>query len=190
MGPPLGQFEARVPQYADTLKFKDRAGAGTERGISVGKEWKYHSYIEGGTLASAIWTFSDVTPERYPEGGLPLEMTIRVFRSWKGDIEKGISGTLMVKNPRTGRASALIPFVAKDFYVDKIFIPEKLTDSTGQPLDLFADLASDGQIEIIVQCVDDSQYFGVAKGDLYLRSATPRSRPTFLKASWASGCKC
>ncbi len=82
----------------------------------------------------------------------------------------------MVKNPRTGRASATFPFVAKDFYVDKLEIPRKLNDSTGQPLDLFDDLASDGELEVVVQCVDDSQYFGVARGDFYLRGATRRSR--------------
>ncbi len=171
-----------MPQYADTLRFKDGSGKGADRGISVGKEWKYHSYIEGGTLAAAIWTFSDVTPERYPEGGLPLEMTIRVYRSWKGDVEKGIRGTLLVKNPVTGRASALFTFVAKDFYVDKLFIPRKLTDSTGHPLDLFDDLAANGVIDVVVQCVDDTQYFGVARGDLYLRSRDASFAMNFVKS--------
>ena len=57
----------------------------------------------------------DVTPERFPDG-LPLEMTIRVFRSYKGDIEKGILGSLVLRNPAHGRSSQIETFLAKDFY--------------------------------------------------------------------------
>ncbi len=175
VGPPEDLFKARVPAYASSLRFKDRTGQGSERGISVGNEWKYRSYIDGGTLAAAIFTFSDVTPERFPDG-LPIEMTIRVFRSYKGEIEQGILGSLVLKNPKTGRASQLETFRAKDFYIDHIDIPRKLTDPTGNPIDLFDDLVSDGQLEVELQCLDDSQYFGVAKPDIYFAPATPRSR--------------
>ncbi len=180
IGPPQGLLTARVPAYGD-LRFKDRAGKASDRGISVGKEWKYHSYVEGATLAKAIWTFSDITPDRFPDG-LPVEMTIRVFRSYKGDIEKGIRGSLVLKNPRTGRASAENFFIAKDFYIDFLKIPRNLTDPTGKPLDLFDDLVSDGQVEVWMQCLDASQYLGVAKGDLYLRSRDASFTLNFIKS--------
>lgn len=180
VGPPQGLLTARVPAYG-TLRFKDRSGKGSDRGISVGKEWKYHSYVEGATLAAGIWSFTDITPEQFPDG-LPIEMTIRVFRSYKGDIEKGIRGSLVLKNPRTGRASAEQFFVAKDFYIDRLDIPRKLTDATGKPLDLFDDLAPDGDLEIWVQCLDESQYFGVAKGDLYLRASDASFALNFIKS--------
>jgi hypothetical protein len=180
MGPPQGLLMARVPAYGK-LRFKDRAGKVSERGISVGKEWKYHSYVEGGTLAAAIWTFSDITPERFPDG-LPLEMTIRVFRSYKGDIEKAIRGSLVLKNPRTQRASGDQLFEAKDFYIDQRNIPRKLTDSTGKPLDLFDDLVDDGEVEVWLTCLDDSQYFGAAKGDVYLRARDASFTLNFVKS--------
>ena len=181
MSGPLGMLTARVPQYG-TLLFKDRSGKGAKRGISVGKEWKYHSYIDGATLAAAIWTFSDITPERYPKG-LPVEMTIRVFRSWKGDVEKGIAGSLMVRNPRTGVTSREEPFIAKDAEIDdEQFIHRSLTSPDGKPLDLFEDLVSNGQVEIWLKCLDDSQYFGVAKADLYLRATDGSFAMNFVKS--------
>ena len=64
---PQGMFVARVPIYGD-LRFKDRAGQRSDRGISVGKEWTYRSFVEGGSPAAAIWTFHDITPERFPDG--------------------------------------------------------------------------------------------------------------------------
>ena len=63
LGPPRDLLTARVPLYATNLRFKDRTGKGSERGINVGNEWKYRSFIEGGSLAAATFTFDDITPE-------------------------------------------------------------------------------------------------------------------------------
>ena len=168
VSPPRDLLTARVPAYGK-LRFRDRNGKGRDRGINVGNEWKYRSYIDGGTLAAAIWTFENITPERFPKG-LPIEMTIRVFRSYKGDIEKGILGSLVLRNPRTGRSSQIQTFEAKDFLIDHRDIPRKLVDPAGKSIDLFDDLVSDGELEIHLQCLDDSQYFGMAQADVYLRA--------------------
>lgn len=181
LGPPQDLLVARVPHYARDLRFKDRTGKGGDRGISVGNEWKYRSYIEGGSLAAAIWTFDGITPEQFPNG-LPLEMVVRVFRSYKGDIEKGILGSIVLKNPRTGRSSKIETFRAKEFFVDHHDIPRKLTDPAGKPIDLFDDLAPDGELEIWLQCLDDSQYFGVAKADIYLRANDASFSLNFVKS--------
>ena len=60
-------------------------------------------------------------------------MTIRVFRSHKGDIEKGIRGSLVLRNPqhRPARARSRL-FAAKDSTIDQLHIPRKLPDSDGQ----------------------------------------------------------
>ena len=109
-------------------------------------------------------------------------MTIRVFRSYKGNIEKGIQGTLVLKNPKTGRSSGIQPFYAKDFYIDHREIPRKLTDEQGNSVDLFDDLVADGQLEVWLQCIDDSQYFGVAPADVYLRAADASFALNFVKS--------
>ncbi len=172
---------ARVPKFATALAFRDRAGKASDRGISVGNEWKYRSFVEGGTLATAIFGFTDITPENYPDG-LPLEMTIRVFRSYKGNIEQGIQGNLVIKNPATGQASAGIPFVAHEFTADQRHIARKLLDKNGKTIDLFDDLTANGEMEIWLQCVDQSQYFGVAKPDIYLRARDASFTMNFIKS--------
>src|SRR6185503_14048382 len=59
---------ARVPLLGK-LEFFDRTGSvRSKKGINVGNEWMYRSYVEGGTAAAAIWTFEGVTPERFPDG--------------------------------------------------------------------------------------------------------------------------
>lgn len=179
LGPPRGLFVARVPIYG-TLRYKDRTGQTVAKGISVGAEWGYRSYIEGGTLASAIWTFNDITPERFPKG-LPLEMTLRVFRSYKGTIEKGIACSVVVKNPRTGRASAMRVFEAKDAKIDQYTVPVEMKDANGKSLELFKDLVDSGKVEIWVQCLEPAQYIGVAKADLYLKARNASYTVNFIK---------
>ena len=52
LGPAEGMLVARVPVYGK-LAFRDRTGKPAEKGINVGDEWTYRSFIEGGTLAAA-----------------------------------------------------------------------------------------------------------------------------------------
>ena len=54
--PAVGFLRARQPEYGK-LRFVDRSGVDKARGISVGSEWTYRSFIDGNTLATAIWTF-------------------------------------------------------------------------------------------------------------------------------------
>jgi ABC-type transport system involved in multi-copper enzyme maturation permease subunit len=171
VGAPQGALVARVPEYGK-LRFLDRSGREGE-GISVGKEWSYRKYIEGGSLASAVWTFSRVTPAAFPDG-LPLEMNISVFRTYKGDIVSGILGTILVKHPRTGLSSEPIPFTAREFTLYRHEIPRKLkaveTDGTLRDIDLFESLVDEeGNVEVWIQCSEPSQYFGMAQADVYLR---------------------
>ncbi len=181
VGPPEDVFLARVPKYG-VLSFKDRNGEPVARGISVGNEWAYRSFIEGGSLASATWTFTGITPEEFPDG-LPLEMTIRVFRSWKGKIDRGIYGSITVRNPKTGVASNPQNFLCKDAQIDRRQrIPLELTDKSGKSIELFRDLVTpEGTVEITLQCLEPGQYFGMAKADLYLRAADGSFEGNFVK---------
>jgi hypothetical protein len=179
LSPPRGLFVARVPIYG-TLRYKDRAGQTVAKGISVGAEWGYRSYVEGGTLAAAIWTFDGITPERFPKG-LPIEMTIRVFRSYKGIIKKGIACGLVVKNPRTGRARAMHTFEAQDSKIYQYTVPVESKDANGKSLDLFKDLVDGGKLEVWVQCHEPAQYIGMAKADLYLKARNASYTMNFIK---------
>ncbi len=168
VGPALDQFKAKVPIYGK-LSFKDRAGKDVTRGISVGYEWAYRSYIEGGTQAAAIWRFSGLTADRFPEG-LSIEATIRVFRTTKGEIERGILGSLVLRNPRTGRTSKEISFYPREFNVNSFELGVELPDpkTVNGTLGLFTDLVDNGELEVILKCLDRTQFFGLAQADLYI----------------------
>jgi len=169
---PLGLLEARKP-LRGTLRFLDRQGLPSAKGISVGAEWSYRQYIEGGKLAAAIWTFEGVNEADFPDG-LPLEMLVRVFRTHKGNIEKGIAGSVRVRHPSGSPQSDPRYFTAKEFTIDEWKVPRALSTTTAdggtQQIDLYRDIVSDGKVEVVLQCLEPGQYFGVAQADFYLRS--------------------
>jgi hypothetical protein len=172
VGPPEGILEARRP-LRGRLRFLDREGRPAEKGISVGAEWAYRQYIEGGTAAAAVWTFEGIAEETFPEG-LPLEMTIRVFRTYKGTITEGIHGTIQLRNPSNQLRSEAFPIMAREFTIDEFWIPRTLNtvlaDGSVRPADLYADFVSDGRLEVWLQCLEPAQYYGVAQADFYLRA--------------------
>ncbi len=184
---PREQLLARVPIYGK-LRFLDIKGNPTEKGINVGKEWEYRSYIQGRSLASAIWTFEGLSADQFPNG-LPIAMTLSVFRTFKGNIEKGVRGIIIVRSvdPRHPIECEPIGFESHEFTTQLLTIPRKLkpvgaTGATGKELDLFEDLVKDGKLEIIIRCDDAGQYFGMAQADLYLRAANAPFAWNFVKA--------
>ncbi len=184
VGPPEGQLIARVPIYAKPgpggLTFLNRDGAPAEEGINVGNEWTYRSFIEGQSGAAAIWHFKDITPENFREG-LPLQMTLRVFRTHKGIITEGVSGSIVLRNPqRPEIRSTLIDFKAKEYSIYEHFVPRRVRGlspvdpSQTVELDLFDGLyplVQDGELIIEIRCNDRGQYFGMAKPDLYIMAS-------------------
>jgi hypothetical protein len=172
IGAPEGILEARRP-LRGTLQFLDREGRPSAKGISVGSEWTYRQYIEGGSLAAAIWKFEGISEREYGEG-LPLEMLVRVFRTYKGVIEKGIKGSVRVRNPASGVQSDPFYFTAREFTIDSLLIPRKLASTSAdggtRQIDLFQDIVADGRVEVILQCLEPAQYYGVAQADFYLRA--------------------
>ncbi len=197
LGSGEGDLQARVPKYGK-LRFLDREGKLVDKGVNVGNEWGYRSYIEGGTLATAIWTFEGLKLADFTDG-VPLEMIIRVFRTYKGDIERGITGTIQVVeavDTKPGEIPKPIEqrnryeidgFTAREFTADQYVIPFKgkgyRPDGTLVPeMLLFEDLVSeDGKLEIWIQCSERAQYYGVAQGDVYVRSADGYFASNFFK---------
>ena len=172
IGAAEGLLEARRP-LRGSLRFLDREGRPSTKGISVGSEWTYRQYIEGGSLAAAIWKFEGISEREYSDG-LPLEMIVRVFRTYKGSIEKGIKGSVRVRNPASGLQSDPFYFTAREFTIDSLLIPRKLastsTDGGTRQVDLFQDIVADGRVEVLLQCLEPAQYYGVAQADFYLRA--------------------
>jgi ABC-type transport system involved in multi-copper enzyme maturation permease subunit len=197
VGPPEEELVARVPIYVDeadpdAFTFLDRSGRAAKIGINVGKEWAYRSFLDGGTPMAAIWKFKGVTKDLFPDGRLPLEMNLRVFRTYKGEIadEKrgnrvvGIHGSLMLRNPSRKTLKTIAePFTVKDQTIDVHLFPavmEREVDGQYKSIGLFKDVAANkedslvndnDEIEVVLQCLSPSQYIGVARDDVYLKAA-------------------
>lgn len=172
---PLEYLRARVP-LRGRLQFLDRQGSPVARGVNVGNEWTYRSFIEGGSAAAAIWTFDGVDEsilKTNPEDDtqyLPVELIVRVFRTYKGDIERGILGSIQLRNPETKVKSTVQTFLAKDVSIDEHrFERQQYNPADNQPIDLLEDLVTkDGKVEVVVQCLDPAQYYGFAQADCYI----------------------
>ncbi|MEW4565988.1 hypothetical protein AB1K70_25955 [Bremerella sp. JC770] len=191
---PTDMFQARV-RHIGNVRFLDRSGKNAApRGINVGKEWEYFSYIEGGTFGAAIFTFDDVNEgmlTEVVEGDetkqmLPVEFNLSVFRTYKGIITEGIRGNYYFKNPETGARSIAIPFTAKEVS-DLHYIPRTLSnfkaDSEKPELDLLEDLTTEdgGRLELWIQCVEPGQYFGVAQNTVYILEANRNFTMNYVK---------
>ncbi|TWT82002.1 hypothetical protein CA13_34570 [Planctomycetes bacterium CA13] len=188
-------LRARIPSYGD-VQFYDRQGNEQEAGIDVGNEKvnegygsagisrlvgvskgprrAEHGYVEGGTLGVAEFTFHDVSEARYPNG-LPLDMSLRAYRSFKGDIETGIRGSITMKHPEQSIRSNPITFIVDEYSVDEKLLPTAIEGTDGNEtrmLNVFDDLVDkNGDLIVQIRCLDSSQYLGVTKSGVYLRAA-------------------
>jgi len=100
---------------------------------------------------------------------LPLELNLQVFRTYKGNIERGVLGEIILRNPddtARNRQSGPIVFPSKEFVSDFKLINK---EDKRYGIDPFDYVSSDGQLQVIVKCAEPSQYFGVAQADVYLR---------------------
>jgi len=182
-----GFFRARVPQYAEQLVFYDRTGNRKAKGMSTGDQWDYRGYVSGGvTLSRAEYYFNDISQERFdnPEK-LPLELTLGVYRSTTGDIytriRVGLQFESVLGEGEVGNrfVSEQLEFESQEFEVQVKAIPRKLPgqifDASGELVgsgtyDLFDDFAKNGRLKLTVRCVDQGQYLGMARADIYFRA--------------------
>ncbi len=198
VGPHEGMLTARLPVMGQ-LRFLDRDGQPKEKGINVGKEWDYRGFVDGNTQSAAVWTFDNIDEDKMfpnvpPEKRtLPLKWTIRVFRTYKGNIEKGITGKLVFRNPDTQVKSAPIIFTVKEFTIDGRNIERKLMKEGAAegdpPIDLFKDLVSKGRLEVWLQCLEPSQLLGVAAPDLYISAGEASFELNFAKGYVSIWCQ-
>jgi len=129
-----GIMQARIPVYGKDLSFRKSDGLEGREGINVGDEWEYRSYIsgptDGGTSSeAAIFSFEGVNESLFhPEtlkSGIPVEVTMGVFRTHKGDIEQRVNGSLAIRNPKTGLRVEVMTFSTEEFITKILLIPRK-----------------------------------------------------------------
>lgn len=176
---------SRQPVYGK-IAFKDREGIDQRQGINTGDEWSFRSFIEGATKSRMIWTFEGLTdPKLASADHLPLEAGFQVFRSYKGNLERGIACQIQVQNPVTEKkaVATLITerddkgqitatdsaFEVREFKENLLQIARRVVDDEGNELDLFRDFVADGKLKLEVSCLPSQQYIGAAGPDLFVR---------------------
>jgi len=91
-------LKARVPVYGRLSFYNVRSKKADVKGQSVGREWEYRSYIAGGanTAERAVWSyFDDALPaELKNKPFVPCEFAFDIFRTTKGEENKGVYVTL------------------------------------------------------------------------------------------------
>ena len=212
LGPAVGYFRARVPIYASYLQFYDRTGSPTEKGVNVGKEWSYRGYVDGGTsrfrtsLSKAKFKFDNFVPSKFRDTDvLPLEMTLGVFRTYKGDIEKRVTGGIQFEsvpeNPGVDPVfrSDMIDFETNEYSIQTLPISRKVVGKLISPdgklldegeFDLFDDFAGKNKkIHLTLSCRDRNQYLGVARADLYFRAGDKVYWANFFKGYIGIWCQ-
>lgn len=215
LGPAIGFFRSRVPIYADTLYFYDRDGKIRQKGIDIGREWQYRGYVDGGSLltpnslSKALFQFDNFTEDAFggiaENGILPLEMTLGVFRTYKGDIEQRVIASYQFEsvpdNPEIENKfqSDPINFETSEFTIQTLSIPRKIKGRILDPegavvdvgeYDLFNDFAGENQkLKLSLACEEYNQYIGVARADLYFRARDSVYWLNFLKGYLGIWCQ-
>lgn len=203
IGPPTGILMARVRIRATGLEFLDRRGNKKDRGVNVGNEWGHRSYVAGGSssLARAIFTYQGFRESKFADPDyIQLDMNnMSVVRTHKGDIEKGVSGSIEIRGVTDDYLyqTAPINFEANEFAIKTLIIDRlqknclrrELHPEEGQPAeedvgdyDLFDDIGAAGEIDIILRCNEGGQFFGVAENDIYFLTSEGSFATNFAKA--------
>lgn len=165
------QLVARVPVYG-TISFIDNEGKKVEKGVNVGDENEFRSFIEGNTKARAIWDFSGLDASSLADGRLVLESTFQSFRTYKGKIDKQLECQYTLVNPKTNLRVPLEAFEVREFRRNVYDVlaenRNELQDEKRQPVEL-KDVIQDGALRVEVQCRSSAQFLGMANPDLFIR---------------------
>ncbi|HEV8068725.1 MAG TPA: hypothetical protein VGP76_13390 [Planctomycetaceae bacterium] len=193
-----GQLVCKVPVYGK-LAFLDRQGQPASAGINVGDVWTFRSYIEGSTKACAIWEFERLgdsslmalpaTKDRETTRGLRVQTGFESFRTHKGLMSSGLLCQLTLVNPSTNLRVPLPAFEVAEYRGDANVtpIPASLTyyDSEARKnktVDLLKDVIADGRLKIEARCLNGEQFLGMARPDMFIRTADRSFAVGFFKA--------
>ena len=181
---PVDVLQARKPLYASELTFLDREGAQAREGVNVGKSNEKFSYIDGGaSLSRAIYRFPQLSGSDFPEDRFRLDLSLRVFRTLKGEITRRVTGSIVfrVEREEDGRkieyTTDPLVFESQEYAIQTLEIPRTVTanwvDVEGNPvrrsMDLFDEFAAGVPLEIVLKCNESGQYFGVSSGSVYFK---------------------
>ena len=193
-------LRARVPQYGK-LRFLDRTGVDVatrhQRRQRMDLSQLHRRRHAGGRRSgrSAASTNRSSAPMTTGKKYLPLELIVRVFRTYKGDIEHGIQGSIQLRNPGQPRRSRASPGSSRPRTprsTRSTLAARSSTTPTSKPIDLLerpGDARTAG-VEVVVQCLDRRPVLRLRPARL-ATSACPTARRcgTSSRPRSASGCR-
>jgi hypothetical protein len=94
-------YKARVPIFGERWDVKG--------GVSVGREWDYRRYIQGGaTNQEALWGFPELPSDlgRRSKPSIPCEFAFDIFRTTKGKEGRGVRCSFQFMNWKWNPANA------------------------------------------------------------------------------------
>jgi ABC-type transport system involved in multi-copper enzyme maturation permease subunit len=95
-------LKARDPLYGD-MTFVDANERPTDKGISVGREWEYRTYISrpmpGVTGLIGVWNFNDLPRPLAGRQRVRCEFTLDIYRTTKGNENRGVSCRFSFETP-------------------------------------------------------------------------------------------
>jgi hypothetical protein len=131
-------LRARVPIYGDRMEMFDAKGR--TGGISVGREWEYRNYIVGGrnSRMRAIWSFDDLPRALATTAeGVPCEFSFDIFRSHKGEENRGVLCRLSFESWRWDPNDAAAVEAADRVKSDPVKASERFGVYAPSPLEIF-----------------------------------------------------
>ena len=164
----------RVAKYGG-LRFLTREGEPGD-GVNVGDIWAFRSYIEGGSKARALWMFTDVDESVLDgDGNLNLENSFSAFRSYKGDMTRPLYYDIKFHGNQPGLFYTTDPKPVAEFRSRLDKINRKITINDTQ-YDLLKDFVTNdpkinakNALVVEISCIDQEQYIGMARPDLFIR---------------------
>lgn len=140
------------------LHFTDEKGQIKEKGISIG-DIAPLTYVRGGRLASAVFTFDGLDKSDIIEGGLAIAIRMSVFRTQYLEAEYD-QAHVFLRRPGGGLTTRPIQFDAISFVEKRFNFGSKLQSSSGEEVDLFKDLLVNGEVEVVLQTFEPVVYLG------------------------------
>lgn len=180
------ELKCRVPIYGK-LKFLDRMGVETDKGLNVGDIVETRGFVEGGTKGAAVFQFK--LPKSQPEK-LRFESRFEAFRTHKGAMDRTLQVRYILVNTEKDLRVPLEKFNVAEFLSNERDVDRKLTFTNEKTLkkeevDLYNDIQQDGWLTVFVQCLDRGQYLGASRGDFFIRELPDRS---FTTGYWKAMC--
>lgn len=187
-------IKAREPLYGE-LSFEN---TGSEKGINVGREWDYRSYITmvhpSRPQQTAKWTFATVPSQLASRKQVRFEYTFDVYRTTKGQEGEDVRCTVRFETWRyepgndakyfKERGEDLTPEKASalaekyGFYeIQNLPVTDYHTQGFEVPQGLFVNAVGESSgnkgtapaLTVKIICTTPTQYVGMARYDLYAR---------------------